>query len=107
MLPLSHSSLALDDIPSAQNTNAVYADAEVKGAPHSEAARLWLSFILQSTCPTRVWNGIFAAGDRRPEKRPEDDISEQRPEFGDYRARKTAAKAAFLPLSISWWTRFS
>jgi ABC-type molybdate transport system substrate-binding protein len=33
------------DIPSAQNTTAVYAGAEVKGAAHPEAARLWLSFI--------------------------------------------------------------
>ena len=23
--------------------------------------------LLQSACPIRVWNGIFAAGDRRPE----------------------------------------
>jgi molybdate transport system substrate-binding protein len=33
------------DIPSAQNTTAIYAGAEVKGAAHPEAARLWLSFI--------------------------------------------------------------
>jgi molybdate transport system substrate-binding protein len=33
------------DIPSAQNTTAVYAGAEVRDAPHAEAARLWLSFI--------------------------------------------------------------
>jgi molybdate transport system substrate-binding protein len=33
------------DIPSAQTTTAVYAGAEVKGAAHPEAARLWLSFI--------------------------------------------------------------
>jgi hypothetical protein len=31
-----------------------------------------------------------------PRKRPEDDISEQRPEFGDYHARELAAKTAFL-----------
>jgi hypothetical protein len=31
-----------------------------------------------------------------PRKRPEDDISEQRPEFGDYRAPEMAAKTAFL-----------
>jgi molybdate transport system substrate-binding protein len=37
------------DIPSAQNTTAVYAGAEVKGAPHPEAARLWLSFIRSPT----------------------------------------------------------
>jgi molybdate transport system substrate-binding protein len=33
------------DIPSAQNTTATYAGAEVKRALHPEAARLWLSFI--------------------------------------------------------------
>jgi ABC-type molybdate transport system substrate-binding protein len=33
------------DIPSAQNTTGIYAGAEVKGAAHAEAARLWLSFI--------------------------------------------------------------
>jgi molybdate transport system substrate-binding protein len=33
------------DIPASQNTTAIYAGAEVKGAPHKEAARLWLSFI--------------------------------------------------------------
>lgn len=37
------------DIPSAQNTTAVYAGAEVKGAAHTEAARLWLSFIRSPT----------------------------------------------------------
>jgi molybdate transport system substrate-binding protein len=38
--PISHV-----DIPSAQNTTAIYAGAEVKGAPHPEAARLWLAFV--------------------------------------------------------------
>jgi ABC-type molybdate transport system substrate-binding protein len=38
--PISHV-----DIPPAQNTTAIYAGAEVKGAPHPEAAQLWLSFI--------------------------------------------------------------
>jgi molybdate transport system substrate-binding protein len=33
------------DIPADQNTTAIYAGAEVKGAPHKEAAKLWLSFI--------------------------------------------------------------
>ncbi|TYL89458.1 ABC transporter substrate-binding protein [Bradyrhizobium rifense] len=33
------------DIPSAQNTTAIYAGAEVRNAPHPEAAQLWLSFI--------------------------------------------------------------
>jgi ABC-type molybdate transport system substrate-binding protein len=33
------------DIPSAQNTTAIYAGAEVKGAAHAEAARLWLAFV--------------------------------------------------------------
>jgi molybdate transport system substrate-binding protein len=33
------------DIPSAQNSAAIYAGAEVRSAPHPEAARLWLSFI--------------------------------------------------------------
>jgi ABC-type molybdate transport system substrate-binding protein len=33
------------DIPAAQNTTAVYAGAEVSGAAHADAARLWLSFI--------------------------------------------------------------
>jgi molybdate transport system substrate-binding protein len=32
-------------IPDSQNTTAIYAGAVVKGAPHEEAARLWLSFI--------------------------------------------------------------
>jgi molybdate transport system substrate-binding protein len=42
--PISHI-----DIPSAQNTTAIYAGAEVKGAPHPDAARLWLSFIHSPT----------------------------------------------------------
>ena len=33
------------DIPSAQNTTAIYAGAEVKDAAHPEAAKLWLSFV--------------------------------------------------------------
>jgi molybdate transport system substrate-binding protein len=33
------------DIPAAQNTTAIYAGAVVTGAPHADAARLWLSFI--------------------------------------------------------------
>jgi ABC-type molybdate transport system substrate-binding protein len=33
------------DIPASQNTTAIYAGAVVKGAPHPEAAKLWLSFI--------------------------------------------------------------
>jgi molybdate transport system substrate-binding protein len=37
------------DIPPAQNTTAIYAGAEVRGAPHVEAARLWLSFIHSPT----------------------------------------------------------
>jgi molybdate transport system substrate-binding protein len=37
------------DIPPAQNTTAVYAGAEVRGAPHVEAARLWLSYIHSPT----------------------------------------------------------
>ena len=37
------------DIPPAQNTTAVYAGAEVQGATHPEAARLWLSFIRSPT----------------------------------------------------------
>ena len=32
-------------IPAAQNTTAVYAGAEVKGAMHPEAAQAWLAFI--------------------------------------------------------------
>lgn len=42
--PISHI-----DIPPAQNTTAVYAGAEVRGALHVEAARLWLSFIHSPT----------------------------------------------------------
>jgi molybdate transport system substrate-binding protein len=42
--PISHI-----DIPSAQNTTAIYAGAEVHGAAHPEAARLWLSFIHSPT----------------------------------------------------------
>jgi ABC-type molybdate transport system substrate-binding protein len=38
--PISHV-----DIPAAQNTTAIYAGAEVKGAPHPQAARLWLAFV--------------------------------------------------------------
>jgi molybdate transport system substrate-binding protein len=37
------------DIPSALNTTASYAGAEVNGAAHAEAARLWLSFISSPT----------------------------------------------------------
>jgi molybdate transport system substrate-binding protein len=33
------------DIPAAQNTTAIYAGAVVNGAPHANAARLWLSFV--------------------------------------------------------------
>jgi ABC-type molybdate transport system substrate-binding protein len=33
------------DIPSAQNTTAIYAGAEVKDAAHPDAAKLWLSFV--------------------------------------------------------------
>ncbi len=33
------------DIPAAQNKTAIYAGAVVKGAPHPEAAALWLDFI--------------------------------------------------------------
>jgi ABC-type molybdate transport system substrate-binding protein len=33
------------NIPASQNTTAIYAGAVVKGAPHPEAAKLWLSFI--------------------------------------------------------------
>ena len=38
--PISHV-----DIPAAQNATAIYAGAEVKGAAHPQAARLWLDFI--------------------------------------------------------------
>jgi len=37
------------DIPSAQNTTAIYAGAAVKGTSHPDAARLWLSFIHSPT----------------------------------------------------------
>jgi molybdate transport system substrate-binding protein len=37
------------DVPPAQNTTAIYAGAEVKGAAHAEAAELWLSFIRSPT----------------------------------------------------------
>lgn len=36
------------DIPDAQNTTAIYAGAEVAGAPHPQAARAWLDFIRSS-----------------------------------------------------------
>ena len=38
--PISHV-----EIPSAQNSTAIYAGAEVRGAAHSEAAKQWLEFI--------------------------------------------------------------
>jgi len=38
--PISHV-----DIPADQNTTAIYAGAEVRGAPHPEAAKQWLEFI--------------------------------------------------------------
>ncbi|HEY1930170.1 MAG TPA: substrate-binding domain-containing protein [Caulobacteraceae bacterium] len=38
--PISHV-----DIPAAQNATAIYAGAQVKGAAHPQAARLWLDFI--------------------------------------------------------------
>src|SRR5262245_23089456 len=47
----------------------------------------------------RVWNGIFAARDRRRQTGPGDDISAQRPEIGDHHAREIAAKTAFLQAS--------
>ena len=37
------------DIPPAQNATAIYAGAEVKGAAHPQAARLWLSFVRSPT----------------------------------------------------------
>jgi molybdate transport system substrate-binding protein len=37
------------DIPSAQNTTAIYAGAAVKGTSHPDAARLWLSFVSSPT----------------------------------------------------------
>ncbi len=38
--PISHV-----DIPEAQNTTAIYGGAVVNGAPHPEAAKMWLEFI--------------------------------------------------------------
>jgi len=38
--PISHV-----DIPTEQNTRAIYCGAMVAGAAHADAARLWLSFI--------------------------------------------------------------
>jgi ABC-type molybdate transport system substrate-binding protein len=38
--PISHI-----DIPADQNTTAIYAGAQVRGAPHPEAAKQWLEFI--------------------------------------------------------------
>jgi molybdate transport system substrate-binding protein len=38
--PISHV-----DIPDAENTTAIYAGAQIKGAVHPEAARVWLDFI--------------------------------------------------------------
>ena len=38
--PISHV-----DIPDALNTTAIYAGAEVAGAPHPQASRAWLDFI--------------------------------------------------------------
>ena len=38
--PISHV-----DIPDAQNATAIYGGAVVKGAPHPEAAKMWLAFI--------------------------------------------------------------
>ncbi|HEY2050198.1 MAG TPA: substrate-binding domain-containing protein [Caulobacteraceae bacterium] len=38
--PISHV-----DIPASQNATAIYAGAQVKGAAHPQAARLWLEFI--------------------------------------------------------------
>ena len=38
--PISHV-----DIPDEQNTTAIYAGAVVAGAPHPDAARLWIDFI--------------------------------------------------------------
>ena len=54
---------------------------------------------LTNSLPYRVWNGIFAAGDRRLKKGPEVDVSAQRPEIGDHHAREIAAKTAFLVAS--------
>lgn len=33
------------EIPASQNSSAIYAGAEVKGAPHPDAAKAWLAFI--------------------------------------------------------------
>jgi molybdate transport system substrate-binding protein len=37
------------DIPEGQNTTAIYAGAEVRDAPHQEAAKAWLAFIKSDT----------------------------------------------------------
>jgi hypothetical protein len=50
---------------------------------------------LATSLPYRVWNGIFAAGDRHLKKGPEVDVSAQRPEIGDHHAREMATKRPF------------
>jgi hypothetical protein len=49
----------------------------------------------------RVWNGIFVAGDRRAEKGL--NISAQRLEIGDCRAREMPVKAAFPLADLDAW----
>ena len=49
----------------------------------------------------RVWNGIFVAGDRRAEKGL--NISAQRLEIGDCRAREMPVKAAFPFADLDAW----
>ncbi|WP_183081553.1 substrate-binding domain-containing protein [Paraburkholderia fungorum] len=46
--------LAHVDIPADENTTAIYAGAQVNGAPHPQAARRWLSFI-QSPAAFRIF----------------------------------------------------
>ena len=41
----AHNPISHVDIPDAQNSTAIYAGAEVKGAKHPRAAKAWLSFI--------------------------------------------------------------
>jgi hypothetical protein len=58
----------------------------------------WLatSGTIPHSYPIRVWNGIFAAGDGRAKKGPEDDISDAETGSRSHLTREMAAKTAFL-----------
>ena len=52
--------------------------------PELRLCELYGASFATGVLPRRVWNGIFAAGDWRAKRGPEDDVSAQRPEIRDH-----------------------